>query len=78
MDKITYDSSLDLAQDVIFGSGAKVADALILLNWLSSHKPCQPLKDVIGKQTVYFCKGCNCQVYSGDNFCSKCGRGQLW
>ena len=78
MDKMTYDCSLDLAQDVIFGSGAKVSDALILLNWLSSHKPCVPVKSSCGLQTFYFCRGCNCQVYSGDNFCNKCGRGLQW
>lgn len=78
MDKMTYDCSLDLAQDVIFGSGAKVTDALILLNWLSSHKPAKPIKDTIGKQTVYFCRTCERQVYEGDNFCSKCGRGCEW
>lgn len=78
MDKMTYDCSLDLAQDVIFGSGGKVSDALILLNWLDSHKPCNPIKDGIGKATVYFCRTCESQVYAGDNFCSKCGRGLEW
>lgn len=78
MDKMTYDCSLDLAQDVIFGTDAKVSDALVLLNWLDSHKPCQPIKKVIGLQTVYFCRTCEWQVYSGDNFCSKCGRGLEW
>lgn len=78
MDKQTYDCSLDLAQDVIFGSAGKVSDALILLNWLDSHKPCKPIKSIIGKQTVYFCRSCDCQVYDGDHFCSKCGRGQEW
>ena len=78
MDKMTYDCSLDLAQDVIFGTGAKVTDALILLNWLSSHKPCKPVKAVIGQKTVYFCRTCNSEVYSGNNFCSQCGRGLEW
>lgn len=78
MDKMTYDCSLDLAQDVIFGSGGKVSDALILLNWLSSHKPGKPVQAIIGKQKVYFCKICNSQVYAGNNFCSQCGRGCEW
>lgn len=78
MDKMTYDCSLNLAQDVIFGSGGKVTDALILLNWLDSYKPTKPLKKVIGKQTVYFCLGCRNVVCKGDWFCSKCGRGFVW
>ena len=78
MDKMTYDCSLDLAQDVIFGSGGKVTDALILLNWLSAHKPCAPIKRGIGMQTMYFCRNCDAQVFNGDNFCNKCGVGQLW
>ena len=78
MDKMTYDCCLDLAQDVIFGDGGKVTDALVLLNWLDSHKPCKPIKSIMGKKTVYFCRSCDYVVYEGDHFCSKCGRGLEW
>ncbi len=78
MDKMTYDCSLNLAQDVIFGSGAKVCDALVLLNWLDSHKPCKPQRQVMFNQTVYYCMSCDWPVYKGDHFCSKCGRGLVW
>ena len=78
MDKMSYDCSLDLAQDVIFGTSPKVSDALVLLNWLSAHKPCNPVKGGIGMQTMYFCRNCDAQVYKGDNFCSKCGVCQVW
>ena len=78
MDKTTYECSLDLAQDVIFGSGGKDSDALVLLNWLDSHKPCHPIEDVIGMQKMFFCMTCEAPVYKGDHFCSKCGRGLEW
>lgn len=78
MDKMTYACSLDLAQDVVFGDGGKVSDALVLLNWLDSHKPTMPYKEVIGFQTFYFCRKCNNRVNDGDHFCSKCGRGLEW
>lgn len=78
MDKMTYECSLDLAQDVIFGDCGKVSDALVLLNWLDSHKAAMPSKEVVGFHTVYYCRHCNFPVNKGDNFCSKCGRGQLW
>lgn len=78
MDKVSFESARQLAQDVIFSGEPKIADAMILLNWLDDHRPVRVNRYKNGFLTLCYCGRCSRIVGEGDSFCNGCGRVLIW